>query len=436
MIQVLLLNKGLKPLVFKYLIFVCLLTLFGFRSAAQDSGLSVDASQPVGAINPFVYGVNYGPWALVPVDMWPMVDTSGVTYLRFPAGNWGDQNDISEPQLDLFITQARQWHAEPHIHVRLQNGTPEKAAELVRYANIEKGYNVRYWSIGNEPNLFKDYSLEQFNKDWRLIAEAMLKVDSKIILTGPEVSQYPPTTSPGDYQAPLREWVREFLKVNGDLVGLVSIHRYPFPLSMNSGAETVDQLRANPDEWDTIIPDLHAVIKDATGHDMPVAVTEVNSNWDNGATAPNTFFHAVWWADILGRLIRQQVEIINYFTLFTKDSNFGLLSRYDARPAYYVYQLYKQFGTQLLTSASTDQDISMTAAKKDDGSLTLMVVNRGPDAETVPISLKGFTPSGAASVWLLDKDHKAENTGTQDLSAGTLSLPAESVTLYIVPASK
>ncbi len=436
MLHVSILNRGRKPLVFKYLVFACLLILFVLPVAAQDTGLSVDASQPIGAINPFVYGVNYGPWALVPVDMWPMVASSGVTYLRFPAGNWGDQNNISEPQLDLFITQARQWHAEPHIHVRLQNGTPEQAAELVRYANIEKGYNVRYWSIGNEPNLFKDYTVDQFNKDWRPIAEAMLKVDPKIILTGPEVSQYPPTTDPSDYQAPLREWVRQFLKVNGDLVGLVSIHRYPFPLSMNSGAETDDQIRANPNEWDTIIPDLHAVIKDAIGHDLPVAVTEVNSNWDNGASAPTTFIHAIWWADVLGRLIRQQVEIVNYFALFTKDSNFGLLARYDARPAYYVYLLYKQFGTQLLTSASTDNDVSVTAATKDDGSLTLMVVNRAAEAKTIPLAIKGFTASGAAAVWLLDKDHKAENTGTQDLSTGTLSLPAESVTLYIAPASK
>ncbi len=430
------LNKGLKPLVFKYLFFALLLTLIVLPVTAQDSGLSVDASQPIGAINPFVYGVNYGPWALVPVDMWPMVDVSGITYLRFPAGNWGDQNDITEPQLDLFITQAHQWNAEPHIHVRLQNGTPEKAAELVRYANIEKGYNVRYWSIGNEPNLFKGYTVEQFNKDWRPIAEAMLKVDPKIILTGPEVSQYPPTDDPSDYQAPLREWVRQFLKVNGDLVGVVSIHRYPFPLSMSSGAETDDQLRANPDEWDRIIPDLHKVIIDATGHDLPVAVTEINSNWDNGASAPTTFIHSIWWADVLGRLIRQRVEIVNYFALFTKDSNFGLLARYDARPAYYVYQLYKQFGTQLLTSASTDKDVSVTAALKDDGSLTLIIVNRAAEAKTIPIKLKGFTLAGAADVWLLDKDHKAENTGTQDFTSGSLTLPAESATLYILPASK
>lgn len=192
MASTLILNRGRKPLVFKYLVLALLLILFVFPVTAQDAGLSVDASQPLGAINPFVYGANYGPWALAPVDMWPMVENSGITYLRFPAGNWGDQNDISEAQLDMFITQARKWKMEPHVHVRLLNGTPEKAAELVRYANIEKDYNIRYWSIGNEPNLFKDYTVEQFNKDWRPIAEAMLKVDPKIILTGPEVSQYPP----------------------------------------------------------------------------------------------------------------------------------------------------------------------------------------------------------------------------------------------------
>jgi alpha-L-arabinofuranosidase len=38
--------------------------------------------------------------------------------------------------------------------VRLLDGTPEQAAEMVRYTNIEKEYNVRYWSIGNEPTLY------------------------------------------------------------------------------------------------------------------------------------------------------------------------------------------------------------------------------------------------------------------------------------------
>ena len=34
----------------------------------------------------------------------------------------------------------------------------------------------------------------------------------------------PPRTSQG------KDWMTEFLRANGDLVDIVSIHRYPFPL--------------------------------------------------------------------------------------------------------------------------------------------------------------------------------------------------------------
>ena len=42
------------------------------------------------------------------------------------------------------------------FHVRLLDRTLEQAAEMVRYTNIEKKYNVQYWAIGNEPTLFND----------------------------------------------------------------------------------------------------------------------------------------------------------------------------------------------------------------------------------------------------------------------------------------
>ena len=432
-----LVNRVLRRPVFQCLCFVSLMLLFGMFSveAVDDTGLTVNADNVIGKISPLVYGANYGPWALISMDNAPLAEQSGITFYRFPAGAWGDQHDLHESDIDMFYAQTHQWHAQLSISVRLQGGTPEAAAKLVHYANVEKGYNIRYWSIGNEPNLYKNYSVEQLNEDWRPIAEAMRAVDPTIILMGPEVSQYPPTADPKEYQAPLREWVRSFLKANGDLDDIVSIHRYPFPKQTN-GSVTAADLRANVTEWDTLVPDLRSVIKDATGHDLPVALTEVNSNWDFGASITDTPYHAVWWADVLGRLIRQQVEIVNYWALSAQESSLGLLSRYNPRPAYYVYLLYKQFGTDLLGSSSSDQDITITAAKKDDGSLTLMVVNLAPDSKTVPVALKGFVPSGAAEVWLLDKDHKAEKIDAQDFSTGSLTLPPESVTLYIVPASK
>jgi len=85
-----------------------------------------------------------------------------------------------------------------------------------------------------------------------------------------------------------------------------------------TSSTTIEDLRDNPGEWDVIIPNLRALIRDTIGRDLPVAVTEVNSHWDirsGGETSPDSEYHAIWWADVLGRMIRQQVEIVNYFNL-------------------------------------------------------------------------------------------------------------------------
>ncbi|MBZ0306499.1 MAG: hypothetical protein K8I82_10575, partial [Anaerolineae bacterium] len=91
--------------------------LISFPIAAQDEvkALRVDAGQSLGTINPYVYGANYGPWALVSMDMASEAVHSGLTLLRFPAGNWGDQNNIRPEQLDLFMLQVKAWNAEPYI---------------------------------------------------------------------------------------------------------------------------------------------------------------------------------------------------------------------------------------------------------------------------------------------------------------------------------
>jgi hypothetical protein len=60
-------------------------------------------------------------------------------------------------------------------------------------------------------------------------------------------------------------------------VDMVSIHRYAFP--ENDDPPTKDDLRNNSREWDLIIPALRSMIREQTGHDLPVAVTEVNSSW-------------------------------------------------------------------------------------------------------------------------------------------------------------
>ena len=409
--------------------------------AQQGDGLFVDAAGDQGPINPFVYGTNHGPWAAVPVDLLPAAEVAGITFIRFPAGNWGDLNDIAEWQLDYFMTLCKLMGAEPSIDARLRGGTPEKAAELVRYANLEKGYDVRYWAIGNEPNLYDDYDTVRFNEEWRAIAEAMLAVDPTIILLGPELSQYPPEFAATPKDAEGRDWMTEFLRANGDLVDIVTIHRYPLPTARNR-ATTVEELLGTTAEWDAIIPNLRALIREVTGGDLPVGVTEVNSHWSPAyglQASPDTFVNALWLTDVLGRLIDQQVEIVAQFTLQSPNSygGWGLFGQFDTiRPSYYVYQLYQHFGTELVAASCDVPGVSVYAAKRDDGALTVLVVNLNDAEQTQTLSLANFEPGGEAEAWLLDAEHNAEQIASLEIGDGTtLTLTPQSATLYVIPAA-
>ncbi len=408
------------------------------QTFAQSGILTVDVTDSQGTISPYVYGANYGPWAIVSMEMQNAAAESGITHFRFPGGNWGDDNFIQRSQLDLFMLQAQNWGMVPSISVNLENGTPEQAAELVRYANVEKGWNILHWSIGNEPDLFPDgYTVEQYNEEWRAMALAMRAVDPNIILIGPEVSQFPDTVEGDTYNNVRREWVRSFLEANGDLVDIVAIHRYPFPLSLSSPPTTIEQLRDNAAAWDVLIDNLRTVIREAVGSDMPMAVTEASSHWNQpigGEATADSHFHAVWWADVLGRFIRQRLEIVDYFAFSTFDTAYGLLARYAPRPTYYVYQLYQYFGDELVASASTAEHVSITAALTDDNILTLMITNMNDEPVSVPLTIDGAQINGMVERMVLDPDRQAQALDPQEFTDGdALELTAYSVTLLRIP---
>jgi hypothetical protein len=329
------------------------------------------------------------------------------------------------------------------INVRMPGGSPEQAADLVRYCNVENDYDVKYWAIGNEPTLYtaysmyEDYDTVKYNQEWRKFAEAMKAVDPDIILFGPEPHQYKgdPDFDPRDEAG--RDWLRGFLVANGDLVDIVAIHRYPFPTTKTGPSRTTDDLRANSKEWDMIIPNLRALIRETTGRDLPVAVTEINSDWTHatgGEATPDSFYNAIWWADVLGRMIKQGVDVVAYFLLQcqTSQGGYGLLARFEVRPTYYTYQMYKHFGDKLLYASSDDPDLSVYAARRDDGALTLIVINLGPEEKQTPLRLENVTAGGPAEVWLFDAEHQAEQIGVQSLVDGAeIALPPQSITLYV-----
>jgi hypothetical protein len=131
-------------------------------------------------------------------------------------------------------------------------------------------------------------------------------------------------------------------------------------------------------------------------------------------------------------LIRDHVFLADQWMLSggPDQGGWGLISEDGPRPSYYVYQMYKLFGSELVYSASDDPNLSIYAARRPDGTLTVMVVNLDLGSKSRPIRIVG-RPAPTAEVWLFDPTHSAKDLGPQPLS-GTLVFPPESVTLYVI----
>jgi hypothetical protein len=402
--------------------------------------LYVDPAMDLGTISPYLFGSNYGPWTAVPFDMLQSAFDSGITILRFPAGSWGDQNDIQPYQIDTFMGILQKVGAAALINVRLENGTPGKAVQLVQYVNIQKKYNASYWAIGNEPTLYNadlytNYDTAQFNKDWRAIAQGMKAVDPSIKLVGPELRQITDQESLNPKDSAGRDWMTEFLKANGDLVDIVSFHRYPFPLSNAAPPATIADLHQNVGQWDKIIIYLRGLIRQTTGLDLPIAVTEFNSHYNkvtNGEATPDSHYNAIWLADVLGRLMRNDAFMANQWLLASHgdQGGWGLIGYGELRPSYYVYQLYRKFGSEQVYASSDDPDLDIYAARRPDGTLTLVIINLSLAEKIKPIRIESW-PNAQAEAWLFDPLHKAEDMGAVNLSNVITFLP-QSMTLFTI----
>ena len=59
------------------------------------------------------------------------------------------------------------------------------------------------------------------------------------------------------------------------------------------------------------------------------------------------------------RMLRAQVEIVNFWTLVTKDSDggWGILGRNAERPVFHTFMLYQQMGKQLVAADAGLHDV-------------------------------------------------------------------------------
>ena len=359
----------------------------------ETSRISVylDTEQP---ISPFIYGHNYWCWAPAYGD--PIHGTAelakGLHLNTLRAG--GANNDVQQPndwnekEVDEYIAYSRTTGAEPLFQVSIRGGDKTEASNWVRYCNITKGYNVKYWIIGNEPDGYDPwgqkpgYGVYDYIRDFTNYVIAMRAVDPTIKIIGPEICM--------NYA-----WLEPFLTKCKDYVDIVSFHRYPF------GPQdcTVENVLNEREQYRSYVRTVKNAVS-AYCEGKPVAITEDNLTWDgtparNTASANgSTFYPALWLADNLGMAIEEDVWTVDYWSMcegwFVKFIDDATKKPW---PVYYGLQLFTStFGKYRLSTSGAPEEMSVYASRSAAHNATVLIVlNRSRAVKGLSIDLINTT---------------------------------------------
>ena len=169
------------------------------RIIAEDVKTKVGINMNAGIDN----DLNREPGA-IPLEK--ALENMGAKHIRFPGGNksnyyswaaapytdastnfwkgWYADAAKNTINFDQFMSICAESGAEPHINVAYNPDSgldKDLAAAWVKYANITKGYNIKYWEIGNE--LWKSelgFTTETLAETVKAYSAAMKAVDPSI----------------------------------------------------------------------------------------------------------------------------------------------------------------------------------------------------------------------------------------------------------------
>ena len=249
-------------------------------------------------------------------------------------------------------------------------------------------------------------------------------------------------------------WLLRELKTRSDLeerrvIDVFTVHYYPqggefWPQNDVSSAMQLRRNRSTRSLWDSaytdetwindrvqLIPRLRNWVNTYYYPGTPIGITEYNwgaENHINGATAQ---------ADIYGIFGREGLDVGARWT-----------TPATTTPTYKAMKMYRNydgnrstFGDTSVraTSTANADNLSVFAAERSvDGAVTVMVVSKVLSGSTpVTVSLASFAPSSTVEVWQLTSANTITRLADVAVSGQSFaaSVPAQSVTLFVVPSS-
>ncbi len=470
---------------------------------ALTATVSVDAGQIVRQIPRELFGSNI-EWIWngnlawqekqqrLDPDLERLTREMGVSLLRYPGGLFSDfyhwRNGVGpqglRPEMlhqagkgdksralfgtDEALAFAERTGGELMITVNAGTGTPEEAAEWVRYVAGKKA-KVRFWEVGNELYMNdgtphqKAVVIEpgQYARRFLEFAARMRKADPSIkigAIGGENEGKYANVTYPN--------WNRILLETAGSQIDFLAIHNAYAPIVMGSSDEKADvrtvygAMLGAPQRIARNLARVSEQIQKYAPRDasrIRLAVTEWGPAFQfdfrsRYVSHGKTLGSALFVGSTLKAFIESpQTDIANFFLLNdlsvmgwigSRSGRFPPEPDWTPTARYYALQMFtKHFGQQLVASRTegphfNTQTIGFSDAEKNvpvldivsslsrDGQ-TLYVIGVNKDFDRpidANISLRGFRPLPHGEVWTLNGRGIDAHSGTVMLGVPGLRL--------------
>lgn len=287
------------------------------------------------------------------------------------------------------------------------------AVEWVRYANITKGYNIKYWMIGNETWTTASYNGQatpaQYAADIVDFSDAMKAIDPtiNIIANGSNTNSF---------------WSNFLTATVASKIDLLTVSNYPTYNYVGG----YNYYKNNNVVLDNEVTDaINAVngISNATDRNrIKVSVAEFNtidwsmSNW----TADNNLGHAIASFECFGQTIKhQKLEFACFWNTrwndnailpYTNDLFDAINPSSNLNPNGKAIKIWGDFMLpKLLVSNSSNPVKTFTTYDPATNKLNVMLINKETSVQTVNVTLGTFPTGSAMTKWELKGTGEADN---------------------------
>jgi len=424
----------------------------GAKTAPALVHLGVNAAQTLRKSDARWFGVNTAIWDgdFAGTNTEALLKQAGLMALRFPGGSASDdyhwESNTSDANTWTWATSFTNFApvavnigAQVVITANYGTGTPAEAAAWVNNANNVNHYGFQYWEIGNEvygtwetdsnavPNDPYTYATraQQYIQQMKA-ADPGIKIG---VVVTPGESTYINNSNHFAYNSRTGQtnygWTPVLLatlKSLGVTPDFVIHHRYP----EYTDSESDPLLLQNSTGWADDAADLRQQITDyigADGTNIELLCTENNSNSGAQGKQSTSLVNGLYYADSLAQLMKTEFNSLFWWDLRNERDTTGnmdptlygwrlygdmglvdgagvaLTNRY---PTYYMAKLMQYFvraGDTILNATSDYALLSAYAARRADGSMTLLIIHKDPATNfTAQIALTGFTPYSIATI--------------------------------------